>query len=104
MVERDVLGGAAVDAAGLVKVNEKFKPICNIYVVYFKNIKIQFTQHKIVKINEISSLQSNLINIMTQMVTGLVVVECAPVQVLHALAEAGLRDLVVSLEELSELV
>ena len=46
----------------------------------------------------------NLINIMTQMVTGLVVVECAPVQVLHALAEAGLRDLVVSLEELSELV
>ena len=36
--------------------------------------------------------------------TNLVFVEGAPVQILHALAEADLRDLVIRLQELSELI
>ena len=36
--------------------------------------------------------------------TNLVFVEGAPVQILHALSEADLRDLVIRLQELSELI
>ena len=36
--------------------------------------------------------------------TNLVFVEGTPVQILHALSEADLRDLVIRLQELSELI